>query len=108
MESLASTRAPCARSGLETRNFSRRDRGTREKRKNSRHFCRRDVSERRTPHHDGKNGSMTAVIQRTDDGDTREATRAMSNGATHTRIVDVLCNPDAGKCVKEVEVDRQN
>jgi hypothetical protein len=57
---------------------------------------------------DGKTGSMSDVIQRTDDGYTRDTTRVLPNGETHTRNVDVSCNPDAGKCVKEVEVDRQN
>lgn len=57
---------------------------------------------------DGKEGSKTDVIQRTDDGYTRDTTRTLPNGATHTRNVEVSCNPDAGKCVKEVEVDRQN
>jgi hypothetical protein len=57
---------------------------------------------------DGKEGSMSDVIQRTDDGYTRDTTRTLPNGETHTRNVEVSCNPDAGKCVKEVEVDRQN
>ena len=56
---------------------------------------------------DGNTGSMSDVIQRTDDGYTRDTTRTLPNGETHTRSVDVSCNPDERKCVKEVEVDRQ-
>ena len=56
---------------------------------------------------DGHEGSMSDVIQRTDDGFSRETTRTLPNGETHTRSVDASCDEDAGNCVKQVEVDKQ-
>jgi hypothetical protein len=56
---------------------------------------------------DGREGSMSDVIQRTDDGYTRDTARTTPNGTTHTRNVDVSCDKDAGKCVKQVEVGKQ-
>jgi hypothetical protein len=56
---------------------------------------------------DGRSGARSDVIERTDDGFTRNTSRTLPNGETHTRDVEVSCNPDAGKCVKEVEVDKQ-
>jgi hypothetical protein len=54
----------------------------------------------------GRTGSKSDVIQRTDDGYTRNTTRTLPNGATHSRDVDVSCDKDAGKCVKQVELDK--
>jgi len=56
---------------------------------------------------DGRSGSRSDVIQRTDDGYTRETVRTLPGGETHTRDVDVSCDKDAGKCVKQVETGRQ-
>jgi len=56
---------------------------------------------------DGRTGSMSDVIQRTDDGYTRNTSRTLPNGETHTRSVDVSCDKDAHNCVKQVEVDQQ-
>ena len=56
---------------------------------------------------DGREGSMTDVIQRTEDGFTRDTTRTLPNGTTHTRAVDVSCDKDAAKCVKQVEVGKE-
>jgi hypothetical protein len=56
---------------------------------------------------DGRTGSKSDVIQRTDDGYSRDTTRTTPNGATHTRSVDVSCDKDAGKCVKQVETGQQ-
>jgi hypothetical protein len=47
------------------------------------------------------------VIQRTDDGFTRDTTRTLPNCEMHTRVVDVSCEKDVGKCVKQVEVGQQ-
>lgn len=55
---------------------------------------------------DGRTGSKSDVVQRTDDGYTRDTTRTLPNGETRTRGVDVSCGKDAGKCVKQVEVDK--
>jgi hypothetical protein len=55
---------------------------------------------------DGRSGSMSDVIQRTDGGFSRETTRTTPNGETHTRSVEVSCDKDAGKCVKQVEVGK--
>lgn len=55
---------------------------------------------------DGRTGSKTDVVQRTDDGYSRDTTRTLPNGETHSRGVDVSCDKDAGKCVKQVEVDK--
>lgn len=56
---------------------------------------------------DGRSGSKSDVIQRTDDGYARDTSRTLPNGETHTRDVDVSCDQDARSCVKQVEVDRQ-
>jgi len=56
---------------------------------------------------DGRTGSMSDVIQRTDDGYTRNTLRTLPNGETHTRDVEVSCDKDARNCVKQVEVDQQ-
>ena len=55
----------------------------------------------------GGTGAKSDVIQRTDDGFTRDVSRTLPNGETHTRAVDVSCTKDAGKCVKQVEVDQK-
>jgi len=55
---------------------------------------------------DGRTGSKSDVVQRTDDGYTRNTSRTLPNGAVQTRDVDVSCDKDAGKCVKQVEVDK--
>lgn len=56
---------------------------------------------------DGRQGSMSDVIQRTEDGYTRDTARTLPNGTTHTRNVDVSCDKDAAKCVKQVEAGKQ-
>ena len=56
---------------------------------------------------DGREGSKSDVIQRTDDGYSRDITRTTPNGETHTRAVDVSCDRGAGKCVKQVDVGQQ-
>ena len=56
---------------------------------------------------DGREGSKSDVVQRTDDGYTRDTTRTLPNGTTQTRNVDVSCDKDAAKCVKQVEVGKQ-
>jgi uncharacterized protein YdeI (BOF family) len=56
---------------------------------------------------DGREGSKSDVIQRTEDGFSRDTTRTLPNGETHTRSVDVSCEQDVGKCVRQVEVDQQ-
>jgi hypothetical protein len=56
---------------------------------------------------DGRSGSRSDTVQRTEDGYTRDTSRTLPNGETHTRTVDVSCDKDAGKCVKQVEVDKQ-
>lgn len=56
---------------------------------------------------DGREGSKSDVIQRTENGFTRDTTRTLPNGEMHTRAVDVSCEKDVGKCVKQVEVDQQ-
>ena len=56
---------------------------------------------------DGREGSKSDVIQRTEDGYSRDTTRTTPNGDTHTRAVDVSCDKDAGKCVKQVDVGQQ-
>jgi hypothetical protein len=53
---------------------------------------------------DGREGSKSDVIQRTEDGYSRDTERNFPNGETHTRSVDVACEKDVGKCVKQVEV----
>lgn len=52
---------------------------------------------------DGKEGSMTDVRTRTDDGYTRETTRNLPNGNVQTRSVDVSCDKDAKSCTKTVD-----
>ncbi len=56
---------------------------------------------------DGRTGSMSDVVQRTDDGYSRDTTRTTPNGVTLMREVDVSCDKEANKCVKQVEVDKQ-
>ncbi len=56
---------------------------------------------------DGRDGSMSDVIQRTDEGFSRETTRTTPDGETHTRSVDMSCDKDVGKCVKQVETGTQ-
>jgi hypothetical protein len=56
---------------------------------------------------DGREGSMIDVIQRTENGFSRDTTRTLPNGELHTRAVDVSCDKDVGKCVKQVGVDQQ-
>lgn len=56
---------------------------------------------------DGRSGSVSDVVERTDDGYTRDTTRTLPNGETHTRNVEVSCDEAAGKCVRQVEVDQQ-
>jgi hypothetical protein len=57
---------------------------------------------------DGRDGSKSDVIQRTDDGYTRDVTRTTPDGATHTRSVDVSCNKNKPSvCVKQVEVGKE-
>jgi hypothetical protein len=53
---------------------------------------------------DGRTGEKTDVIQRTEDGYSRDVTRTAPDGSTHTRAVDFSCDKDAKKCVKQVEV----
>ncbi len=55
---------------------------------------------------DGREGSRSDVIQRTDDGFIRDTSRTLPNGELHTQIVDVSCEKDVGKCVKQVTVDQ--
>jgi hypothetical protein len=55
---------------------------------------------------DGRTGTKSDVVQRTDDGYTRNTTRTLPSGGTHTRDVEVSCDRDAGKCVKQVEIDQ--
>ena len=56
---------------------------------------------------DGRQGSKSDVIQRTEDGFTRDTARTTPTGETHTRSVDVSCEKNARKCVKQVEVGQQ-
>jgi hypothetical protein len=56
---------------------------------------------------DGRQGSKSDVIQRTEDGFSRDTARTTPDGETHTRSVDVSCDKDARKCVKQVEVGQQ-
>jgi len=56
---------------------------------------------------DGREGAKSDVIQRTDDGYSRDTVRTLPDGETHTRAVDVSCDKDARKCVKQVEVGQQ-
>lgn len=54
---------------------------------------------------DGREGSVSDVVQRTEDGYTRDTTRNLPNGEARTRSVDVSCDKAARKCVKEVDVN---
>lgn len=56
---------------------------------------------------DGREGSKTDVIQRTDDGYSRDTVRTLPSGETHSRSVDVSCDKDARTCVKQVEAGPQ-
>jgi hypothetical protein len=56
---------------------------------------------------DGREGSKSDVIQRTEVGFSRDTTRTLANGETHTRSVDVACEKDVGKCVRQVEIEQQ-
>jgi hypothetical protein len=56
---------------------------------------------------DGNSGAKSDVIQRTEDGYSRDTTRTTPDGATHTRAVDVTCDKDVGKCVRQVEVGKE-
>jgi hypothetical protein len=56
---------------------------------------------------DGRSGSMSDVIQRTEDGYSRDTTRTTPDGESHTRSVDVSCEKDAKKCVRQVDVGQQ-
>ena len=56
---------------------------------------------------DAREGSKSDVIQCTEGGISRGTTRTPPNGERHSRSVDVTCEKDVGKCVKQVEVDRQ-
>lgn len=56
---------------------------------------------------DGRSGARSDVIQRTDDGYSRDTTRTTPDGTTHTRSVDVSCDQDTGKCVKQVETGKE-
>jgi len=56
---------------------------------------------------DGRTGSKPDVIQRTEDGYSRNTTHTTPDGATHTRDVDVSCDKDAKKCVRQVDVGQQ-
>ncbi len=56
---------------------------------------------------DGNTASVDSVRTRTDDGYTRDTTRTTPNDVTLTREVDVSCDKEANKCVKQVEVDKQ-
>jgi len=55
----------------------------------------------------GRSGSTSDVIQRTEDGYSRNTTHTTPNGESHTRSVDVSCDKDAQKCVKQVDVGQQ-
>ncbi len=54
----------------------------------------------------GVERSSRKVIERTEDGYSRDSARTLPNGETHTRAVDVSCDKDAKTCVKLVEVDK--
>ena len=56
---------------------------------------------------DGRQGSMSDVVQRTDDGYTRDTSRTLPNGTTQTRNVDVSCDKDAATCIKQVVVGKE-
>jgi hypothetical protein len=52
-------------------------------------------------------GPPADVIQRTDDGFSRDTTHTLPNGRADTRSVDATCDEDVGKCVKQVAVDKR-
>ena len=56
---------------------------------------------------DGRERPNSDVIQCTEGGISRGTTRTPPNDERHSRSVDVTCEKDVGKCVKQVEVDRQ-
>jgi hypothetical protein len=57
---------------------------------------------------DGRTGSMSDVIQRTEDGFARDTSRTTPDGTTHTRSVDVSCDKNkAPTCVRQVEVGKE-
>ena len=56
---------------------------------------------------DDREGSKSDVIQCTDDGFSRDTVRTLPDGRMHTRVVDVSCENDVGKCVKQVTVDQR-
>lgn len=56
---------------------------------------------------DGGTGSRSSVIQRTEDGYSREVTHTTPDGVSHTRHVDVSCDKDVNKCVRQVDVGQQ-
>ena len=56
---------------------------------------------------DVREDASSDVIQRTEDGFSRDGTHTLPNGETHTQNVDVSCEKDVGKCVRQVEVDEQ-
>ena len=56
---------------------------------------------------DRRQGSMSDVVQRTDDGYTRDTSRTLPNGTTQTRNVDVSCDKDAATCIKQVVVGKE-
>jgi hypothetical protein len=55
----------------------------------------------------GRSGSGSDVIQRTEVGYSRNTPHTTPDGATHTRDVDVSCDKDAQKCVRQVDVGQQ-
>jgi hypothetical protein len=50
---------------------------------------------------------MIDVIQRTEDGVGRRASRTSQEGTTHTPAVDVSCDKSAEKCVEQVETGKE-
>jgi hypothetical protein len=56
---------------------------------------------------DGPGTSRTDVTQRTNDGYSRDASHALPMCQAHIRSVDATCDEDVGKCVRQVEVDKQ-
>jgi hypothetical protein len=56
---------------------------------------------------DGREGSNSDVIQCTEGGFSRNSWRTPPNDERHSRSVDETCEKDVGKCVKQIEIDRQ-
>jgi hypothetical protein len=56
---------------------------------------------------EGRTATVRDVTQRTDDGYTRNTTATGPKGNTATRDVTVSCDKAAGKCTKDVVVDRK-